>query len=72
MNALLKKDVLFKWDDSSMKSFEDIKEAIMMAPVLVSPDYSRDFIIFSFLLKILLLGYSCRKIKMIMNNLFPS
>jgi hypothetical protein len=28
MNALLKKDVLFKWDDSSMKSFINIKEAI--------------------------------------------
>jgi hypothetical protein len=48
LNALLRKDVTFKWDNDSLKSFEDIKEAITMAPVLVSPDYSRDFIIFSF------------------------
>jgi hypothetical protein len=40
MNALLKKDALFKWDDNSMKSFEDIKEAITMAHVLFSADYS--------------------------------
>jgi hypothetical protein len=48
MNALLRKDVTFKWDNDSLRSFEDIKEAITMTPVLVSPDYSRDFIIFSF------------------------
>jgi hypothetical protein len=48
MNALLKKDALFKWDNNSMRSFEDIKEAITMAPSLVSLNYSRDFIIFSF------------------------
>jgi hypothetical protein len=48
MNALLKKDVLFKWDDDSRKTFKDIKEAITSAPVLVSPNYSKDFFIFSF------------------------
>jgi hypothetical protein len=29
-------------------SFKDIKDAISKSPVLVSPDYSRDFMIFSF------------------------
>jgi hypothetical protein len=48
MSALLKKDTVFRWDDKAIKSFEDIKDAISQAPVLVSPDYSRDFIIFSF------------------------
>ena len=48
MNALLKRGIVFKWDDKSIKSFEDIKDAISQAPVLISPDYSRDFIIFSF------------------------
>jgi hypothetical protein len=31
MNALLRKDVTFKWDNDSLKSFEDIKEAITTA-----------------------------------------
>jgi len=48
MNALLKKYVLFKWDNISMKSFEYINEAITMAPFLVNLDYYKDFIIFSF------------------------
>jgi hypothetical protein len=48
MSALLKKGVAFRWDDKAIKSFEDIKDAISQAPVLVNPDYSRDFIIFSF------------------------
>jgi hypothetical protein len=48
MSALLKKDVTFRWDDKAIKSFEDIKDAISQAPVLINLDYSRDFIIFSF------------------------
>jgi hypothetical protein len=48
MSALLKKDMTFRWDDKAIKSFEDIKDAISQAPVLVSPDYWQDFMIFSF------------------------
>ena len=48
MSALLKKDIAFRWDDKDIKSFEDIKYAISQASVLISPDYSWDFIIFSF------------------------
>jgi mRNA-degrading endonuclease RelE of RelBE toxin-antitoxin system len=48
MSELLKEDTIFRWDDKAIKSFEDIKDAISQAPILVSPDYSRDFIIFSF------------------------
>jgi hypothetical protein len=72
MNALLKERCLFKWDDNSIKSFEDIKEAITMAPVLISPDYSRDFIIFSFASQDTIVGYYYKRIRMIMNNLLPS
>jgi hypothetical protein len=39
---------VFRWDDKAIKSFEDIKDAISQAPVPISPDYSGDFIIFSF------------------------
>jgi hypothetical protein len=48
MSALLKKGVAFRWDDKAIKSFEYIKDTISQAPVLISLDYSRDFIIFSF------------------------
>ena len=48
MSALLKRDIAFRWDDKAIKSFEDIKDVISQAPVLIIPDYSRDFIIFSF------------------------
>jgi hypothetical protein len=48
LSALIKKDVAFRWNDKTNKSFEDIKDAISQAPVLISPDFSQDFIIFSF------------------------
>jgi hypothetical protein len=47
MSAFLKKDIALRWDDKAIKSFEDIKDTISQAPV-INPDYSRDFIIFSF------------------------
>jgi hypothetical protein len=48
MSAFLKKDISFRWDDKALQYFEDIKNSISQAPVLISPDYSRDFMIFSF------------------------
>jgi hypothetical protein len=48
MNDLLKKDVAFRWDNNSLRSFKDIKDTITKAPILVNLDYSRYFIIFSF------------------------
>jgi hypothetical protein len=48
LSVLLKKDVAFRWNDKTNKSFEDIKDVISQAPVLISPGFSRDFIIFSF------------------------
>jgi hypothetical protein len=48
LSALLKKDVAFRWGNETDIPFEDIKNAISQAPVLISPDFSRDFIIFSF------------------------
>lgn len=37
-----------KWIEAARRSFEAIKKAIMEAPTLVSPDYTKDFYIFSF------------------------
>jgi hypothetical protein len=45
---LLKKDVKFEWNEESKRAFESIKAAICEAPVLISPDYDKDFQIFSF------------------------
>jgi hypothetical protein len=45
---LLKKDVKFEWNDESKRDFQSIKTAISEAPVLISPDYTKDFQIFSF------------------------
>jgi hypothetical protein len=48
LSTLLKGGVAFRWNDNTNKSFEDIKDAISQAPVLINPDFSQDFIIVSF------------------------
>ena len=45
---MLGKDKEIKWTHEAKKSFEDIKKAIFEARVLASPDFSKDFLIFSF------------------------
>jgi hypothetical protein len=45
---LLKKDVKFEWTNEGRKAFNIIKDEITRSPVLISPDYSKDFQIFSF------------------------
>ena len=45
---MLKKEAEVKWTDAVTKSFESIKKAIMEAPTLISPDYSKEFHLFSF------------------------
>ena len=45
---LLKKYVKFEWNDQRKKAFKEIKIVIYEAPILISPDYSKDFQIFSF------------------------
>ena len=45
---MLKRDAEIKWTDQARNYFEDIKKAIMGAPTLISPDYTKVFYIFSF------------------------
>jgi hypothetical protein len=45
---MLKKGNEVKWTVESRNSFDQIKKALTEAPVLVSPDYSKEFLIFSF------------------------
>jgi hypothetical protein len=46
--AMLRKGSEIKWTTEPRESFVQIKRALTKAPVLISPDYSKDFLIFSF------------------------
>jgi hypothetical protein len=48
ITSMLRKGNEVKWTAESRESFNQIKKALTEAPVLVSPDYSKDFLIFSF------------------------
>jgi hypothetical protein len=45
---MLEKGNEVKWTVEARNSFDQIKKVLIEAPVLISPDYSRDFLIFSF------------------------
>jgi len=45
---ILKKDSEVKWTTEAKASFENIKKFIGEAPMLASPDYMKEFLIFSF------------------------
>ena len=48
ITTMLRKGHEIKWTVESRNSFDQVKKALTEAPVLVSPDYSKDFMIFSF------------------------
>ena len=48
VNNMLKKDNNFKWSVEAKQSFTDIKRALSKAPMLVSPNFDKEFMIFSF------------------------
>ena len=45
---ILKKDNTVRWTSEAKASFQCIKKVISKAPVLASPDYTKEFLIFSF------------------------
>eukprot|EP00253_Pinus_taeda_P019901 PITA_19901 len=45
---MLKKDAKVKWSLETKQAFESIKTALTQMPVLTSPQFDKDFIIFSF------------------------
>ena len=45
---MLKKGHELKWNTEARQSFWEIKKAISDAPVLVSPDFTKDFLVFSY------------------------
>jgi ribonuclease HI len=48
ITTMLRKGNEVKWTAEPRESFTQIKKALTEAPVLISPDYSKDFLIFSF------------------------
>ena len=48
INSLLKKDKIFEWTKDTHEYFRNIKKEITTPPVLISPYFQRDFIIYSF------------------------
>jgi len=44
--CLLKDGVPFTWDEIAQSSFDAIKQALIYAPLLSPPDYSKDFILY--------------------------
>ena len=48
MKNMLKKEIGVKWTLEAKNSFELVKHALTQAPVLISPDFTKDFLIFSF------------------------
>ena len=48
LRNMIKKDSSFSWGDREKKSFINIREAIAKAPALVSPDFRKDFILYTF------------------------
>ena len=47
----MKVNKTFKWSDVGKRAFEDIKDAIAKAPILVHPNYTKEFIIYFYSLE---------------------
>jgi hypothetical protein len=45
---MLRKENGYKWEVEAKQSFTNIKKAFTEAPILVSPNFSKEFMIFSF------------------------
>ena len=43
MEKLLKKDVTFQWNEECQKILNILKEKMVVAPILVFPDWNKEF-----------------------------
>ena len=48
LQNLIKKDVQYHWGPQESQAFESIKKSIVEAPSLMSPEFSRDFTLYTF------------------------
>jgi hypothetical protein len=65
---MLKKYVVIKWSKEEKSAFQRIKQALVQASVLFSPDYAKEFFIFSFASKETIVVVILKKRKKGMNN----
>lgn len=47
LTDLLRKEQTFNWTAEAQRAFEALQEALTSAPVVISPDYSKPFVIFT-------------------------
>ena len=47
MNRLLRKDILYIWNENCQKSFETLKEKLTTAPILIYPDFTKLFLLYT-------------------------
>ena len=47
MQNMIKKNSVFKWGHKKKQAFEAIKQAIINAPALNTPDFSKDFTLYT-------------------------
>ena len=45
---MLKKNVVFAWTKEAKENFQAIKDALAEAPVLINPDFGKDFILYAY------------------------
>ena len=48
LQKMIKKDAIFNWGQTEKEYFQRILEAISEAPSLLSPDFNKDFILYTF------------------------
>ena len=47
MTGLLQKDKEYKWTEKQEQSFQELKEKLTTAPVLMLPDFEKEFILYT-------------------------
>jgi len=48
LKNLIKKDIQYHWGPQESQAFDSIKKSIIESPSLMSPDFSRDFTLYTF------------------------
>ena len=61
ITKMLRKGSEIKWSLEAKKSFEEIKDALTKAPVLISPNFEKDFQIYYFASKHTIVGVLLQK-----------
>jgi hypothetical protein len=69
---MLRNNFEVRWTEDSKNSFNAIKEAIVTTPILISPDFNKEFKSFHLHQKIQLQLYYCREMLMIRSIQSPS